>query len=252
MDVGQESPEYKELKEEIMGITHRLENIYGMSISHMAYKVGENRFSFFKYAKGKLPKTKLDKIRYIISELRKLEEFKKLELLEKKVPNNPKTDSSTENSSITLEDGTGTYKIKSWVCIYLQLHIAIEPYKGEFEILGDPTVVNGLKAIIAEPADSKQFKGAEGLIVVHDLCAEPYIRDGWKIAIKRIDVNTCEWGKYHFIIDIFNRTYLRRLYKEKDGTYRLVAETDSYPDLLFEKGNIEVVFRVIKVDFEPK
>jgi hypothetical protein len=250
MEAGQESPEYKELQEQIKGVTNRLENDYGLTISHMAYKVGEKSTSFFKYAKGKLPKTKLDKIRRYISELQKLEGSKKLEKLEKKAINNPKTNSSRESSSNLNEDGTN--KIKSWVCIYLPLHIAIEPYKGEFEILGIPTVVNELKAIIAEPADSKQFKGAEGLIVVHDPSADPYIRDGWKIAIKRIDINTCEWGKYHFVIDIFDQIYLRRLYKEEDGKYRLVAETGSYPDLLIEKSNIAVVFRVIKVVFEPK
>lgn len=88
--------------------------------------------------------------------------------------------------------------------------------------------------------------------IVSDSSAEPEIQAGSFMAIKKIDIKDCEWGKYHYIIDTLNETYLRRIYKNEDGTYRLVAETDKYPDLQFEESKIEGIYRVILVIYKPK
>lgn len=206
MKSEQESPEYKELKEKIMGLFERLDTRYGLNVSQVAYKTGLSLDSLFKYAKGGLPKKKLDKIRHIISELEKLEDSRKLEKSESIIL---KPHSLPKKLSY-LDDLEDFYEIDSWL------------EDAEFET------------------------------VVFDPCAEPEIRVGSKIAIKRIDIKDCEWGKYHYIIDTLKQSYLRRLYSNSDGTYKLVAETDKYPDLHFEKSKIEVVYRVVFASFKPK
>lgn len=200
------SPDLEKLTEEFMQLVNSLKVKY--TLSHIAFSAGVTPTLFFKYAEGKLPKSKPEKIMSMIAGMRKLEKSKKLELLEKSTSTRSRSKAFIKKLSAANDLGNH-YKISSW------LEDAI------FEIVSDP-------------------------------CAEPEIRVGSIMAIKKIDIKDCEWGKYHYIIDDLNEPYLRRIYKNEDGTYRLVAETDKYPDLQFEESKIENIYRVIIAIYKPK
>ncbi|MCS3795923.1 hypothetical protein [Niastella sp. OAS944] len=238
-----EFPDFEELKNIIVSTTKRLEAHYKMTTSQIAYKIGVKATSFFKYAIGKLPETKPELVRQMALDLQKLENEKKLE----KDPIRATNRGLKSKPPSRVEE----QELLSWVLVPLQLDKALEPYHGEWKILGVPFVFNGYKAIIGEPIDSDQFKDADCQFLTEESSAEPEIRAGWKIAIKRIDIKNCEWGKYHYIIDIDNHTHLRRIYHNGDGTYRLMAETNKYPYITLAQNEIEAVFSVVKVTFKP-
>lgn len=139
-----------------------------------------------------------------------------------------------------VEDYPNVSVPKTWVCIYFLPEFNPEPYYGKPEVIGYPTKKNGLDAIIAEPNDSKKFKEAEGVVPSYDPATV-----GYEIAIKRIKLINCAWGRRYYLWDIYKQAYLVRLYKDKDNYYRLVYnDSERFPDKMLQEHEIAVVFKV--------
>jgi hypothetical protein len=242
MDKGQKSPEQEELAKKLKEITSRMELDYKLSIKDISVLAKEPYDSFRKYNKGNLPKKKLDKIRHIIAELEKQEKAMKTEKVET-IPDQPEN-SSTENP-FTVQEPIPTYKLLQ--CIYFPIKMDPEPYTGEFEEIGVPIKVKETPAVIAEPNDSKRLKDAEGVVPSRDPASL-----GCDVAIKRIDINNCAWGRLYYIFDIYNQAYLVKLFKDttKEKFYRLVyKDPENYPEKQLHEDEILVVFRVIGTFF---
>jgi transcriptional regulator with XRE-family HTH domain len=114
---------------------------------------------------------------------------------------------------------------------------------------GTITIINGKPVLIAYRNDSLAFNEADGLITVHDDCAEPKIKSGSLITIKRLK-HTLEgyWaGCYYLVIDKCYNKFLRRLFPVKDKSILLLSENPTkYPDIQVDMDDLLVIFKVEK------
>jgi predicted XRE-type DNA-binding protein len=263
MGEEQQSADFIALKTKILETIGRLKTDYKMFKKEIAAKIKITKDSFYKYARGEFPPTKIDLLKKIMEKLKELEDRKKLEKQKKlenpeeqKKPEKPASGTryhkpSTEQSEKKWEDAKDLLN-KSLVCIYYSLKLQTIPYNGYVKKIGAHTMVKGLDAIIAYPNDSIQFEDADGLVPMLDHGGEPSVRFESLIAIKKIDINYCRSGNQYYIFDKANQPFLRTLYKE-NGKYRLVAENSKrFPDLELDRKEIAVAFKVIIGAGKPK
>ena len=240
MGEEKESQEQKAREDKIVELINLLKSTYGLSVKDISKTITSPGYdALIDYAKGKFPKNKpefLDTKIKELEELVRLEKVKKMEKLEN-IPVNYLNPTVTQYRGV--EDFINVSVHKAWVCIYFSPEIDPEPYYGEVETIGYPTKKNEKDAIIAEPNDSRKFKEAEGVVPSYDPATI-----GYEIAVKRIKLINCAWGRRYYIWDTSKQAYLARLYKE-DNYYRLkYNDPERFPDKLLQEHEIAVVFKV--------
>jgi hypothetical protein len=244
MGEKQESPEYKERKEKIMELFTRLKNDYGVSVKAIHEEIKDTKKigydALIDYSNGNIPKRKPKFVNGIIKDLENIASREEAKKMEKERNSGGQYKNPSENTSVFQEPIPG-YKLLQ--CLYRNIKMDPEPYTGEFVEIGVPLMVKGIAAIIAEPNDSKKFKDAEGVVPSRDPASL-----GCDVAIKRIDINNCAWGRVYYIFDIFNQAYLVKLLQDttREKFYRLVyKDPENYPEKQLHEDEILFVFRVI-------
>ena len=238
---SQENKDQKAREDKILSLINLLRSTYGLSVKDISKTIKVPGYdALIDYSNGKFPKNKPEFLDAKIEELEALVRSEKLKKMEK-LENSPAT---YLNPTVTqypgVEELINVSVQKAWVCLYFSTEIDPEPYYGETEVIGYPTKKNGKDAIIVEPNDSKKFKEAEGVVPSYDPATV-----GYEIAIKRIKLINCAWGRRYYLWDIYKHAYLVRLYKDKDNYYRLVYnDPERFPDKMLQEHEIAVVFKV--------
>lgn len=227
-----ENPRRKELGEKLIAIFIRLK-LKGLSTEEIADRIDESYHKLAKYRNGNIPKHDMETPQAILTKLEILENSP----IEYKLP-------SKKNSPLEEDGEFNLPANKTIQCIFLAMNMKPKPYYGKLKVTGIPIVQKGKDAILAYPNDPEEFPGAEGQLIIYDPAAEHL--NGSKIAVARIQVEDCAWGSFYYIIDKSNQSFLRKIYKEENGEYRLEAiNLDNHPKKMLPESKIRVVFRII-------
>lgn len=235
----EENLKRSELQKKLINIFKRLKDNHKLVPEKLEPLIGVSHHKLSKYKIGKIPERDLKTPEAILIKLENLEND-----LDAKRPlatyeySEDRKDTGEKN----IEYVSATKVIQ---CIYLSMHLKPVPYYGKLKVTGIPTTISRKEAILAyHPNDPEEFPGAEGQFIVYDAAAEHL--NGCKIAVARIQVEDCAWGSMYYIIDKSKQSYLRKIYQDENGNYRLEAiNRDKHPDKLLHESKIWVVFRII-------
>jgi hypothetical protein len=230
----------EELRAKVKPLIDEIRRKKRMKINEIAYALGYEvkLASFYKWARTE---------NHFPNDFEILDLVEKLEKLLK---SSDKETVSTEEVKLFLNYSK---KITVLVSIFLNADKKNEIYSGEERATGVILNANGYQAIIAYYNNTSLNRNADGLIYLHDAAAEPTLKYGSIIAIRKIKKEDWRPGYFYLIIDTSEQLFVRKIMEgNSDDEVILISENEKrYPNFRLPLSKIVAMFRVEKMTVDP-